>query len=91
MALFKEVRQADGVTTNYHRILFLQLLTNHHNSIAVVSYVDDTARQEEQNSIIAQPYQKSVTYELPYDESMTIETAYEYLKTLPQFEGAEDI
>lgn len=90
MALFKEVRQADGVTTKYHRILFLQLLTNHHNSIAVVSYVDDSARDDEKNAEIAQPYQTSVTYELPYDASMTIKTAYEYLKTLPQFEGATD-
>lgn len=91
MALYKEIRQEDGVTTKYHRILFLQLLTNHHNSIAVVSYVDDTARNDEKEAVIAQPYQKSVTYELPYDESMTVESAYEYLKTLPQFEGAIDI
>lgn len=91
MALYKKIRQDDGVTTNYHRILFLNLFTNHHNSIAVVSYVDDAAREDEKGAIIAQPYQKSVTYELPYDESMTIETAYEYLKTLPQFEGATDI
>lgn len=91
MALNKVIRQPDGVTTSYHRILFLQLHTNHHNSIAVVSYVDDSARIDEQNAVLALPYQKSVTYEIPYDESMTIETAYEYLKTLPQFEGAVDI
>lgn len=91
MALYKEIRQSDGVTTSYHRILFLQLLTNSHNSIAVVSYVDGAARNDEKESIIAQPYQKSITYELPYDSSMTIETAYDYLKTLPQFEGATDI
>lgn len=91
MALYKAIRQDDGVTTSYHRILFLQLLTNHHNSIAVVSYVDDIARNDEKKAVIAQPYQKSVTYELPYDETMTVETAYEYLKTLPQFEGAVDI
>ncbi len=91
MALYKAIRQDDGVTTSYHRILFLQLLTNHHNSIAVVSYVDNIARNDEKGAILAQPYQKSITYELPYDASMTVETAYEYLKTLPQFEGAEDI
>lgn len=91
MALYKKIRQDDGVTTNYHRILFLNLFTNHHNSIAVLSYVDDTARDDEKSTILAQPYQKSVTYELPYDSAMTVETAYEYLKTLPQFEGAEDI
>lgn len=91
MALFKEIKQDDGVTTNYHRILFIQQMVNHHNSIAVLSYVDDDSRENEKNSIIAQPYQRSVTYEIPYDATMTVGTAYDYLKTLPQFEGAIDI
>lgn len=91
MALYKELRQDDGVTTKYHRILFIQLLTNHHNSIAVVSYVDDVAREDEKDAILMQPYQKSITYEIPYDPDMTIERAYDFLKTLPQFEGAQDV
>ena len=91
MALYKEIRQDDGVTTNYHRILFLQTTVNRQNSIAVLSYVDDVARTSEKESIIAQPYVKSITYETAYDESMTIESAYEYLKTRPEFEGATDI
>ena len=91
MALCKSIRQDDGVTTSYHRVLFLQLYTNRHNSIVVVSYVDDAARDDEKNNILIQPYQKVITYEMPYDKSMTIETAYEYLKTLPQFEGAIDV
>lgn len=91
MALYKEIRQDDGVVTNYHRILFLQLLTNHHNSIAVVSYVDNAARDGEKEATLAQPYQKSVTYELEYDPHMTIESAYTYLKSLPQFEGATNV
>ena len=91
MALQKDIRQEDGVVTKYHRILFLQLFTNHHNSIAVVSYVDDIARDEEKEAILSQPYQRAVTYETAYDETMTVESAYEYLKTLPQFEGAIDV
>ena len=91
MALFKEVRQRDGVITNYHRILFIQVTTNRQNSIAVLSYVDDTARDIEKESIDYPPYKQSVTYETAYDPTMTIETAYEYLKTLPEFEGATDI
>lgn len=91
MALYKEIRQEDGVTTNYHRILYLMQTVNRQNSIAVLSYVDDEARNNEKDNIMAQPYQKSVTYEVPYDQDMTIESAYEYLKTLPQFEGAENI
>jgi hypothetical protein len=91
MALFKKIRQDDGVTTNYHRILFINVTTNRQNSIAVISYVDDVSRAEEKDNVHAQPYQKSITYETSYDPAMTIETAYDYLKTLPQFEGAVDV
>lgn len=90
MALYKEIKQADGVTTSYHRILFIQQMVNHHNSIAVISYVDDESRENEKESVITQPYMKSVTYETAYDPTMTVGTAYDYLKTLPQFEGAID-
>lgn len=91
MALFKPIEQEDGVTTCYHRILFCQVTTNEQNSIAVLSYVNDVAREKEIAEVITQPYSKSITYETDYDETMTVEKAYEYLKTLPQFEGAEDI
>lgn len=85
MALGKEIRQDDGVTTTYHRILFIQITTNRQNSIAVMSYVDEESRQT------AYPYCRAVTYETGYDEAMTIEKAYNYLKTLPEFEGSTDV
>lgn len=91
MALYKEIKQSDGVTTKYHRVLYVMITTNRQNSIAVLSYVDDESRTSEKEEAMAQPYQKSVTYEVPYDDCMTVEGAYEFLKTLPQFEGAEDI
>ena len=91
MALYKDIRQDDGVTTAYHRILFIQQMINQHNSIAVISYVDAGARDSEKGAELFQPYRRAVTYEIDYDPNMTIESAYAYLKTLPQFEGAEDI
>ena len=91
MALYKDIRQDDGVTTSYHRILLMTQTVNKQNSIAVLSYVDEDARNDEKESVIAQPYCKSITYETSYDETMTIPTAYEWLKTLPQFEGATDV
>lgn len=91
MALYKAIRQDDGVTTSYHRILLLMKTINRQNSISVLSYVDSAARDSEKESILFQPYCKNITYELPYDENMTVEGAYSYLKTLPQFEGAEDV
>lgn len=91
MALQKEIRQDDGVITNYHRISFMTLSTNKRNSIAVFSYVDDISRENEKESITSGPYKKSITYETDYDPTMTIKMAYDYLKTLPQFEGALDV
>jgi hypothetical protein len=90
MALYKEVRQEDGVRTSYHRILFLQSTVNQQNSIAVLSYTDEEARMFEQDNEY-QPYRQAVTYEVDYDPNMTIEDAYEYLKTLEIFIGAEDV
>ena len=91
MALKKDIVQRDGVTTSYHRILFMQQTVNCQNSIAVLSYIDAGARKAEKDNTIAQPYKVSITYETAYSEDMTIEKAYEFLKTLPEFEGAEDI
>lgn len=91
MALYKEIKQSDGVTTKYHRILYVTITTNRQNSIAVLSYVDDESRTGEIDKTLAQPYQKAITYETDYDENMTVASAYAYLKTLPQFEGAEDV
>lgn len=90
MALYKEIEQDDGVVTTYHRILFVKVTTNKQNSIVVLSYVSERSRVNVSVGDLAS-YKKAITYEIPYDESMTITKAYEYLKTLPEFEGAEDI
>lgn len=91
MALFKSIKQDDGVTTNYHRILYITITTNRQNSIAVLSYVDSDSRDGEKDNVMAQPYQKAITYETSYDPNMTIEGAYGYLKSMPLFEGATDV
>ena len=91
MALKKSIRQDDGVTTSYHRILQIIQTVNRQTSISVLSYVDEIARDDEKTWVIQQPYSKSITYETAYDENMTVDKAYDWLKTLPQFEGAEDI
>lgn len=89
MALQKEIKQDDGVTTMYHRILFLRAVINSHVSIAVLSYVDEASREKEVNG--ERPYKMAITYEKPYKENMTVEEAYDYLKTLPAFAGAVDV
>lgn len=91
MALKKKVVQDDGVTTEYHRILYVQSTVNSHCSVAVISLVSEEIRNKQLVGEIQQPYQKIVTYETTEYDDLTIEKAYEYLKTLPEFEGAEDI
>jgi hypothetical protein len=89
LALKKAIHQ-DGVTTNYHRIWFVQQMVNQTTAIAVLSYIDDNAREAEQNGQTRQ-YKQAVTYQTDYQENMTVSEAYDYLKTLPEFEGAEDV
>lgn len=89
MALQKAITQPDGVTTNYHRIQFIQTTVNRQNSIAVLSYVNAESRATEDEG--RRPYKAAITYETAYDENMTVESAYAYLKNLPEFEGAEDV
>ena len=91
MALKKKIIQDDGVTTEYHRILYVQSTVNSHCSIAVISLVSEENRDKQLAGEIQQHYQKIDTYETTEYDDLTIEKAYEYLKTLPEFEGAEDI
>ena len=91
MALKKKLIQDDGVTTEYHRILYVQSTVNSHCSVAVISLVSEEIRYKQLAGEIRQPYQKIVTYETTEYDDLTIEKAYKYLKTLPEFEGAEDI
>lgn len=91
MALYKEIKQVDGVPTTYHRILSITKTINRQNSIAVLSYVDHESRESEKENVIFQPYKQSVTYETAYDPDMSVEKAYAFLKTLPEFEGAVDV
>lgn len=89
MALRKDIRQDDGVTTDYHRILYIQITPGQRNSIAVVSYVDNEARTVESAEVT--PYRRAVTYEVEYDENMTVAMAYKRLKNLPEFADAVDV
>ena len=43
------------------------------------------------DGLIPFPYYNAEYLNAPYDGEMTIAKAYAYLKTLPEFEGAEDV
>lgn len=102
MALNKEIIGSNGVSISYHRIVKMDIWVNFKNHIEVASYINSDGRtkakilneaQEKGEDIkdIARPYIIASFYTAPYDESMSIVDAYNYLKTLPEFEGAEDI
>lgn len=91
MALLKSIRQNDGVITTYNKVTELRLVNKTCNSIIVDSYVDEEASKLLLTNEFADPYRKTITYSVAYDDTMTVADAYNYLKTLPEFEGAVDI
>lgn len=102
MAIKVKVTADNGIVTIYHRIALITLDINQQNTILVNSYLSEDARQIEKDyanglydnleeGMMHFPYVGARYINTPYDGFMTIETAYEYLKTLPEFEGAVDV
>lgn len=94
MALSKKVGLGNGVVVNYHRVVSVNTITNVQNVIEVASYTSRSKREEEIEAIAKgeemNVYIETCFFNAEYDQNMTIEGAYNYLKTLPEFEGAND-
>ena len=94
MALQKQIELDNGVTVNYHRIVSINKITNVSNIIEVASYTNQDKREEEkeaiENGTEMNVFINTQYINIEYNENSVIEEAYEYLKTLKQFEGAED-
>lgn len=102
MAIKKQVVALNGITTEYHRIAMVKIDTNQQNTILVHSYLSETGRKIEKDyaaglysdleeGMMNWPYVDTTYVHCPYDGTMSISNAYSYLKTLPQYENAEDI
>lgn len=102
MALKKQITAPNGIVTEYHRIAMVKIDINQQNTILIHSYLSETGRQIEKDyasglyrdsdeGLINWPYVDSRYINCEYDGNMTIEKAYDWLKTLPEFEGAENI
>lgn len=95
MALSKSIELQNGVTVNYHRVTSLNIITNVQNMIELSCYTSEAKRREEQEALengeTSDVFVHTMIMSTPYDQTITIENVYEYLKTLPEFEGAEDI
>lgn len=102
MALKKKITAKNGIVTEYHRIAMISVEVNQQNTILLYSYLSEDGRQVEKDYAAGKyndmetepnpnPYYDAQYLHPDYDGTMTVEKAYEYLKTLPEFEGAEDV
>lgn len=94
MGLQKSIIKS-GIPLSYHCINNISSLTNVSNIIEVSSYIDKEARRLAQRNRITPSedfdvFINTTFYNIAYDPDMNIVKAYNYLKTLPEFEGAED-
>lgn len=94
MALIKAIELENGVTVNYHRIARIENIINCETIIEVASYTSKAKREEEKTALDNHEpmdvYIKTRYIPMKYEQSMDIVGAYEYLKTLEDFDGAED-
>ena len=98
MAIKKDITIPNGLTLNYHRIALVNIEPNQRITILRHSYLNESSRdyekQYEKGEIEGEPNFPYVDYEymtFDYDENICMKNAYELLKSLPMFEGAEDV
>lgn len=102
MAIKKQITNSNGVVTEYHRIGMIKIDINQQNTILLYSYLSEAGRQVEKDyaaglykdveeGMMKWPYVDAQYLNCEYDGEMTVVKAYEYLKSLPEFEGSEDI
>lgn len=102
MAIKVKVTANNGIITEYHRIALVSVDINNQNTIVVFSYLSSDGRQVEKDyaaglydhleaGMMNFPYVDAKYIHIPYDGTMTVEAAYNYLKTLPEYAGAEDV
>lgn len=102
MAIKKIVTAPNGIVTEYHRIAMVKIDINQQNTLLIHSYLSETGRQVEKDyaaglyndidvGMMSWPYVDAQYLNCDYDGEMTISKAYDYLKTLPEYEGATDV
>lgn len=92
MAIKKDIELDNGIVTTYHRVSRISSFINYDCSIDVASYLSKEKRLlQKANPSFSNVFVDERTYFLPYDSEFNITKAYEYIKSLPEFEGAEDI
>lgn len=97
MAINKQETLPNGLPLSYWRIVSLTCVVNQQSIIEVAGYVNQEQRDKEQQydpETAEQPLDVLIEtrlVNLDYDPNMSVSKAYEYLKTLPEFSGGEDV
>lgn len=102
MAIKKQVTASNGIVTEYHRVALLSIEVNQQNTILIHSYLNADGRQIEKDyanglyndleeGFMNFPYVDARYINVEYNPDMTVSAAYDYIKTLPEFVGAEDV
>lgn len=94
MAISKHLVMPNGVPLEYWRIVSLTTVVNNQSIIEVAGYVNQGKREEEQNADVehgSSAYIETIYINIDYDPNMSVAKAYEYLKTLEEFSGSEDV
>ena len=97
MAINKQETLPNGLPLSYWRIVSLTCVVNQQSTIEVAGYVNQEQRDKEQQydpETAEQPLDVIIEtrfINLDYDPNMNVSKAYEYLKTLPEFSGGEDV
>lgn len=91
MAIKKQIMLDNGITTNYHRIVSINKITNNSTIIEVASYINEEQRLKEKNNISSNIYIHTSYENVVYDESKTITDYYNLLQALEKYKDSEII
>ena len=105
MALKKLIEFENGTVAEYHKITYISVVPHEEEvddikeitipkgyriTLILASFSNQTIREKDVELFIdSNEYQYEVVYD-DFNSADLFKQAYDYLKTLPQFEGAED-
>lgn len=89
MAIIKNETLPNGIEIEYWRITSLTIIVNKKTTIELSGYLSQEKRDSEQEA--EDTYKITRFIELDYDPNMSVTKAYSILKTLPEYEEANDV
>ena len=86
MALQKEYETSSGITANYHKIGKINYEKESGAYFEVEIYLNESARRDNKKPLETRTfYSENINVDEPL-----VTQLYNYLKTLPEYEGAQD-